>query len=1386
MPEQPKELSPEKLRLLQRRLQGAAGKPAQESVIPPRKRADASHSPEKVLLSFAEEGLWLVDQLDPNSALYSIPFGLRLKGVLDVTALQRCLNEILQRHEALRTRFESEEGHPVQVIYPVIAVEMPLEDLSATPEAQREKEALRICQAEARRPFDLKRDILFRARLIRLGATEHLLFLNVHHIVADGWSVNLLLRELTGLYEAFANSKPSPLPPLPVQYADFSVWQRNWLQGETLDKQLDYWRKQLEGSPALLELPADRPRPATPSHRGAQVIQDLPQALADGLADFTKQEGVTLFITLMAAFQSLLQRYTGQTDVPVGTPMAGRNWKEIEGLVGYFVNTLVIRGDLSDDPSFRTLVNRIKKTSFEAYTNQDVPFEMLVKELQPKRDISYAPFFQTMLVFLELPSGPTQSAGLEVSTMILDSGTSKFDLTLSIRKRGEALQAIIEYSTDLFDEETIERMLGHYQKLLEGIVSHPDEKLSRLPLLTEEEKRRILVEWNRTEVEYPRKNLCVHELFQEQVERTPDAIALVFEEKKLTYRELNARANQLARHLRTLGIGADSLVGICMDRSPEMIIAALGVLKAGGAYAPLDPEYPKDRLAFMLEDSGVTVLLTQVHLVGTLPPAKAKLIRVDADWPLIANENSANVENVTGSENLAYMIFTSGSTGRPKGALNTHRGIVNRLLWMQDVYPLKPSDKVLQKTPFSFDVSVSELLGPLIAGAALVVARPGGQRDPAYLAQTISREKVTVMHFVPSLLQMLLQQEGVKESCSSLRLAFCGGEIMSPKLQEQFFASLGAKLTNLYGPAEAAVDSTYWLCKRNSPLKTVPIGRPVANVKTYILDEHLQPVPAGVAGELHISGAGLARGYHNRPELTASKFIANPFSADPTSRLYKTGDLVRYLPDGTIDFLGRVDHQVKIRGFRVELGEVEQVLNRHHGVQNSVAIVREDTPGDKRLIAYWVSKNGPISQSDLREFLRARLPDFMVPAAFVPMRTLPLNPNGKVDRKALPKPDFDLPADQFVPPGTPTEIILAGIWREVLGVKRINIQDNFFETGGHSLLAVQLISKINKALSVNVPIPVFFQNPSVKTLAAVMDRENLGKRESKLIQLQSGRSAGALYLLDISIGLCRLANHLEDIGPAIYGTVVPLDYETFQSASRNETDKLPGLRELAAAHTALIQSCQPSGPCYLAGHSFGGLLAFEVAHQLQRAGRQVEIVFLLDSWAETPSWWKKLRVMTWSRARETLKYRTGRLWSKLQAKMSRLVRSPSASGQAPISSSDINLPMGDAPWGIWEKIYHHARKGHQLRQLESRAILFRTQDSDMSRFYPVHKDFGCVGLFRHGLNIVETPGDHFTLLKDPQALTLAERFKECLKEHSVSPNIRTQGNDQTPMTSTRK
>src|SRR5580704_10387154 len=922
-------------------------------VLPPIRRAQRDNS---LPLSFAQQRLWFLNQLEPDNPLYNIPLAIRLNGALNIESLKRALNEIVQRHEVLRTRYVVENELPVQLITDEVEIALPVEDLTDLPDEAQQSAVRRMAIENGRHVFNLETGPVFRASLLKLGEQDHALLLNTHHIVSDGWSIWQFVRELAALYEAFTTDKPSPLAELRIQYADFAIWQRSWMQSDMYNKQLAYWRKQLDGATATLELPTDRVRPANPSYRGSTCRVVYPRSLTDKLNELSRREGVTLFMTLIAAYQTLLFRYSGQEDLSVGSPIANRIHAEIEDLIGFFVNTLVIRGNLSGNPTFRELSQRVRDTALGAYTNQDLPFEKLVEELQPERDLSRLPLFQVWFVLQNAPRSAFQLSGIEIAAMDVHNGTSKFDIGMFMVEKPEGLVANVEYSTEIFDDRTIQRMVGHFGVLLEAIAEDPSRRIGELPLLTAEERRQIVVEWNDTHHAFPRER-SLHQFIEEQVERTPDAPALIFESQELSYRELNARANQLAHRLRGLGVGPEKLVAICAERSVEMVVGLLGVMKAGGAYVPIDPDYPRSRLAVMLADAEPRVLLTQEHLLDVLPEHSIPTICLDRDWPSVAAESTENPPVITTGKDQAYMVYTSGSTGKPKGVPNVHEGIVNRLLWMQGAYGLDGSDRVLQKTPYSFDVSVWEFFWPLMTGACLVVARPEGHKDPDYLVKLIQSAQITTLHFVPSMLRIFLETEGV-ERCQSLRRVICSGEALSAPLRDRFFRILDTELHNLYGPTEAAVDVSYWQCKPDSGLSIVPIGKPIWNTQLYILDQYLQPVPIGVPGELHIGGVNLARGYLKQPELTAQKFIRDPFGREPGARLYKTGDLTRFLPDGNIEYLGRIDHQVKLRGFRIELGEIETALADHPGVGQSVVLAREDVPGDKRLVAYVVADPG--------------------------------------------------------------------------------------------------------------------------------------------------------------------------------------------------------------------------------------------------------------------------------------------------------------------------------------------------------------------------------------------------------------------------------------------
>ena len=1077
------DLSPERRELLERLLKQERVD-VSRAVIMPRQR-DAAFLP----LSFAQQRLWFLHQLEPDSPSYNLPSVVRLVDALDIDALERSLSEILRRHESLRTTFDIAGGQPRQVITVAQPVRLSPVDLSGLPTHEQAAESQRLIEEEVRRPFDLARGPLFRAHLLKLAAREHVLALVMHHIVSDGWSMGILVSELSRLYAAFKEDAPPGLPELPIQYADYAVWQREQLTGAALEEQLGYWRECLGGESPVLELPADRTRPPVQSYRGAEELSEVDERLAEGLRTLGRESGATLFMTLLAAFDVLLYRYTGQTNIIVGTPVAGRTRAEIEGLIGFFVNTLALRTELSGRMSFRELLRRVRGITVGAFAHQELPFERVVEELRPERSTSHAPLFQVMFALDNTSAGELELAGVGVEELDAETGTAKLDLRMEARETPEGLSFSIRYSTDLFDATRIKRMLAHYRNLLEGIVADPARRISALPLLTVGERRQLLVEWNDTAREYPREK-CLHQLFEEQAARTPDAVAVVYENDALTYAEMNAQANRLARHLRALGVGADTPVGVMMERSIELPVALLGVLKAGGAYVPVDPTYPRERISFMLEEAACPVVLTQRMLRDSLPVARSRVVCVD-DPTAFEGLGSEDLAPLTTPDNLAYVIYTSGSTGQPKGAMNTHHAICNRLLWMQETYRLTPDDRVMQKTPFSFDVSVWEFFWPLLAGATLVVARPDGHKDTTYLVDLILERQITTLHFVPSMLQVFLEEPRVP-LCASLRQFICSGETLSYGLQQRFFARSGAQLHNLYGPTEAAVDVTSWDCRRDagSPA-VVPIGRPIANIKTYILDSYFNPVPAGVAGELCLGGVGLARGYLKRPDLTAEKFIPDPYSSESGARLYRTGDMARHLHDGEIEFLGRIDHQVKIRGFRIELGEIEAALCADPSVRECVVTLREEGD-DKWLAAYVVGEAGLKPEAGaLRAHLRGRLPEHMMPANFVVMDELPLSPNGKIDRRALPVPGA-AHADaqrEYVAPSTPTEVALAEMWAEIMRVEHVGATDNFFELGGDSIKGAVFINRLQDRLGEIVHVITIFNGPTIRQLAAYLDEQ---------------------------------------------------------------------------------------------------------------------------------------------------------------------------------------------------------------------------------------------------------------------------------------------------------
>jgi amino acid adenylation domain-containing protein/non-ribosomal peptide synthase protein (TIGR01720 family) len=1082
------ELSEAKRALLEKWRRGQLKATAAETRAIPR-RSEPGAAP----LSFAQQRLWFLEQLVPGNPFYNEHVTIPMPPPLNVAVLEKTLNEIIRRHETLRTTFEAVNGSPRQIIAPALELKIPVIDLSRLPEQERMAEALRLATEQAQRPFDLLRGPLLRVSILRTDEENHLFALTMHHIIADGWSMDVFYRELNELYMAFSAGRHSPLPELPIQYADFAVWQREYLTGEVLEKQLGYWKKQLIDLPTL-NLPTDRPRPAMQSFRGATVPLMISKRVQKSVQALCGQEEATPFMVLLTAFEVLLSRYTNQEDIVVGSPIANRNRAELEPLIGFFVNMLVMRGDLSGDPSFREAVRRVKQVCLEAYAHQDLPFEKLVEELQPERDLSRNPLFQVIFQFFSMPGGYDERETDEETITETSSGfvdvkntVAKFDLRLDLWDTAEGIGGQLEYSRDLFDEATIKRMAAHFQMLLEAVAENPEQRLSQLPLLTNAEQHQLLVEWNETKSNYSRE-ACVHHLFEAQAENTPDSVAVVFAEQQLTYKELNDKANQLAHHLRSLSVRPEVTVGVCMERSLEMIVGLLGILKAGGAYVPLDPQYPKERLSFMVNDAGVRVLLTQQKLRGSLPvDSGTHVVSLDSDWELIAREPKRNLESNANADNLAYVIYTSGSTGQPKGLGAVHRGVV-RLVKETNYADFGAKEVFLQFAPLSFDASTFEIWGALLNGARLAIF-PAHSSSLDELGETLRRYEVTTLWLTAGLFHQIVESR--PEDLARLRHLLTGGDVVSAPHVEKALRTLQseeARLTNGYGPTENTTFTSYFtMTKRSEVGASIPIGRPVANTQVYVLDRYMRPVPVSVPGELYIGGDGLARGYLNRPEMTAEKFVPHPFSREAGQRLYRTGDMVRYRADGQIEFLGRNDNQVKVRGFRIELGEVEAALSQHAAINEAVVVARENGSAGKSLIAYVVARGEQSpTASELYRFMREKLPAYMTPSAFVMLDQLPLTPNGKIDRRALPQPDAKRPKldEVYAAPGTFAEELLAKIWANVLGLERVGIHDNFFELGGDSILTIQITARANQAGLRLTPKQVF-QHQTIAELAAV-------------------------------------------------------------------------------------------------------------------------------------------------------------------------------------------------------------------------------------------------------------------------------------------------------------
>jgi amino acid adenylation domain-containing protein len=1377
--------------------------------------------------SFAQQRLWFLDRLFPGNSFYNVSAALRLTGSLNIAALEQTFNEIVRRHEALRTTFRMLEGQLVQVIAPSLTIPLPLVDWRSLPATEQEAETRRLATEERSRSFDLSSEPLLRVMLLQLDSSEHVLLLNLHHIVCDGWSIGVLLRELGTLYTAFANNQPSPLPELSIQYADFADWQREWLQGEVLETQLAYWKQQLDNLP-LLNLPTDQPRPATPTYQGATQFLELPKNLSSGTRGTFAAPRSDSVHNSLSGIPNLLYRYTQQEDIVVGTAIANRNRQEIEGLIGFFVNSLVLRTDLSGNPTFLELLDRVREVALGAYAHQDLPFEKLVEELHPERNLSHHPLFQVVFSLQNTPIKALELPGLTLSRLDFDNPSAKFDLEFHLWESAEGLRGQVTYSTDLFDDARITRMLGHFQTLLESIVAKPQQRLCDLQLLTESERHQLLVKWNDTQANY-HKDLCIHQLFEAQVEQTPDALALVFEDEQLTYRELNNRSNQLAHHLQKLGVEPEVLVGLCLERSVEMIVGCLSILKAGGAYVPLDPTYPQERLNFMLEDAQIPILLTHSALaplfenfekscldkteITHLPYQKSResdspllvgegqgerlteqylsVVCLDKEADAITQQSKENPISSVTPKNLAYVIYTSGSTGKPKGVLVQHQGLCNLSEAQIQTFNLSPWNRILQFASVSFDASIFEIVMALSTGATLYLAKKESLLAGTALIQLLRDKAITHVTLPPSLLAVLPPQE-----LPALRTIISAGEACSTDIVKRWAS--GRRFFNAYGPTEATVWST--VAELSDGSEKLSIGRPIANTQVYILDSYLQPVPIGIPGELYIGGDGLARGYLNQPELTTQKFIPNPFSLKPETRLYKTGDLARYRPDGNIEFLGRIDEQVKIRGFRIELGEIETVLNQHPDVKEAVVIAKQDVSGNKRLVAYLVPNQEQLPTigaqgfaSLLRCFLKEKLPEYMIPSAFVMLEVLPLLPNGKVDRRSLKVLDVDKTElrETYIAPRTPTEEAIAKIWAEVLKCDRIGIRDNFFELGGDSLLAVRLMAQIHEQFERELPLSTLFLNPTVEGLANTLGQESDTLPWSPLVPLQPAGSKPPFFCIHPIFGTVfpyyELAYCLGFDQP-FYG-LQPLGLD-------GEQPPLTRIEDIAAYYIKALRKVQPSGPYFLGGWSFGGLVAFEMAQQLMRGGHQVALLALLDALApipgNIPSFREGFKFLLTTATRSTWSFLLDYLYlitaSNKHKSNTFLARFPN------FNKLFQGLGSSESLSSLWGKValanlIPQESRERILSELNIRPMLRVYQANTQAnlnyipQFYPnpitllrtsgessiAHKDptLGWSQLARGKVEVHRVPGNHLTMLKKPHVQVLAEQLRLCIEKAQV-------------------
>lgn len=1314
---------------------------------------------DRLPLSYAQQRLWFLDQLMPGNNAYNLPSGIRLSGSLNLTALKQSLSEIVRGHEALRTNFTNVDGQPIQTIAPVQPQQLPIVNLERLTEEERESVVQRLALAESQRPFDLSKDSLFRTSLFRLSDQEHVMLAVMHHIISDAWSMEILIRDVPLLYRAFCLGQPSPLPELPIQYADYALWQRQWLQGDALEAERAYWRNQLEGSPPILSLPTDRARPSTLSLKGNAVSLEVPQWLLEKLKQLSQAEGATLFITLLASFQMLLSRYSGQDDIPVGTPVTGRRWIETENLIGFLVNTLLIRTKLYGNLSIREALRRVREVVFEAHTHQDLPFERLVEELQPERTLSHGPLFQVMFVFQNVVRPPVEIGNLVLSDLGLNHGAEKIDLTFRIAEDRNRLHCSFSYSTDLFDESTIERLGAHWLRLLAAMVTDPEQLLRDVELLSHDERQEMLVEWNATKSEFP-ETVCLQELFDSQVKRTPDAIAVSFEDQQLSYSELQSRANHLAHHLRKIGIGPDTAVAIYLKRSLSTMVAVLGVLKAGGAYLPIDTGYPKARVLHMLQDAQVVLILTEEQLAATLPQHSAARLYLDSDWPSVAAEPEVNPPLTTHAENLAYVIYTSGSTGAATGVMVQHRSVVNLASSLRTgIYPNNETPlRVSVNAPLMFDSSVKQLV-QLLYGHELCIVPEEVRMDGREMHAYLQRHAVDVLDCTPSQLRLMLSSGFSASAAPVPSLALVGGEAIDEDTWRRLAVNEQTTFINVYGPTECTVDAT--ACRIESYSRPT-IGRPINNVQTYLLDRHLRPVPIGVEGELFIGGAGVGRGYLANPALTAERFVPDPFSGNRGARLYRSGDLARYRANGEIDFLGRLDFQVKIRGHRIEPGEVEAALSKNPKVRQAVVLDRGFGP-DKRLVAYVVAReNSATTSAELNSYLKERLPRFMVPTSWVMLDELPLTPNGKVNRAALPELSHSLNrlAGEYIAPRNYLQEQLVEIWEDLLNIHPIGVTDNFFELGGHSLMMIMLFTRIEEALGKRIQMGALFSEATIEYLSQLISGDmNENVFQSLVVPMQTQGTNPPLFTPHAAGGhvWCYkdLARHIGDDQP-FYG-LQTLELETGLVVEAT-------IENMAANYVEAIRRVQPVGPYLLGGWSMGGVVAFEMARQLQQQGQQIGLLALIDSQAPVDQQSKYS-------GRELLPY-----FARDLGLTGDNLRMPVAEESAvrPITQREVwkEARLGGlipSDMTLLEfvkvlttfKINLNTVRRYQPEKYQGRVTLFRAEQNQKQDNFSDDLN-GWEKLADGGVALHVVPGDHFSMVREPHVKVLAELLRSCI------------------------